>query len=208
MSSYGFHNSTIQAFSSFGGILCLQCLGCMGLGDVQQRHCWAGWGQAEQASRGDGPYLWITKQLISNNLFSQKQLHALACCLKAVATSDASLGIEELRLACGGHGYSDSSNLPTTYGLVTAMCTYEGENTVMLLQTARYLVKSWRHACNKKPLPPTINYLTKFYKGVKNRPWKNTLTCIIRAHEAVAAGYVLDSSDDFSIFACFHWISQ
>ncbi|KOB65548.1 putative peroxisomal acyl-coenzyme A oxidase 1-like protein, partial [Operophtera brumata] len=30
-----------------------------------------------------------------------------------------------------------ASNLPLTYGLVTAACTYEGENTVLLLQTAR-----------------------------------------------------------------------
>lgn len=117
-------------------------------------------------------------------------MHALACCLKAVATSDASLGIEELRLACGGHGFSDSSNLPSTYGLVTAMCTYEGENTVMLLQTARYLVKSWRQAVKGETLPPTINYLTVFHKGIKNRPWRNTLTCIVRAHETVAARYI------------------
>lgn len=58
--------------------------------------------------------------------------------MKAVCTADASRGIEIARLSCGGHGYMTSSNLPLLYGLCTAMCTYEGENTVMLLQTARF----------------------------------------------------------------------
>lgn len=65
------------------------------------------------------------------------QLHALTCCLKAVSTADAAVGAEQCRLACGGHGYMLCSNLPFLYGLITAACTYEGENTVMHLQTAR-----------------------------------------------------------------------
>jgi hypothetical protein len=31
----------------------------------------------------------------------------------------------------------NSSNFPNTYGMVTAAETYEGENTVLYLQTAR-----------------------------------------------------------------------
>jgi len=62
----------------------------------------------------------------------------MACCLKAVCTSDAANGVTACRLACGGHGYMNSSNLPITYTMITAAETYEGENTVLLLQTARY----------------------------------------------------------------------
>jgi len=65
------------------------------------------------------------------------QLHAMACCLKAVGTADASVGVTTCRLACGGHGYMTCSNLPNIYSLSTATETYEGENTVLLLQTAR-----------------------------------------------------------------------
>lgn len=115
-------------------------------------------------------------------------MHALACCLKAVASSDTATGIEKLRLACGGHGYMDASNLPATYGMVTAVCTYEGENTVLLLQTARYLVKAWRQAVSGQRLPPTVEYLGVLLRGIKQRPWKNTLSCIVTAHQAVAAG--------------------
>lgn len=82
----------------------------------------------------------------------------------------------------------DASNLPATYGLVTATCTYEGENTVLLLQTARYLVKAWRQAVSGQLLPPTVGYLAFLSRSTKQRPWKNTLTCIVQAHQAVAAG--------------------
>lgn len=62
----------------------------------------------------------------------------MSCCLKVLSTSDAAAGVETCRLACGGHGYMACSNLPAMYGLATAACTYEGENTVLLLQAARY----------------------------------------------------------------------
>lgn len=65
------------------------------------------------------------------------QLHAISCCLKSVCTSDTAKLVEVCRLSCGGHGYMICSGLPGIYGLVTAACTYEGENTVLLLQTAR-----------------------------------------------------------------------
>ena len=49
-------------------------------------------------------------------------------------------GLEELRMSCGGHGYSKSSGFPLLYATATPSSTYEGENTVMLLQTCRYPV--------------------------------------------------------------------
>ncbi|CAL1679780.1 unnamed protein product [Lasius platythorax] len=132
----------------------------------------------------------VTAELDQGELERLPELHALACCLKAVASSDGATGIEQLRLSCGGHGYMDASNLPATYGLVTAVCTYEGENTVLLLQTARYLVKAWRQAVGGQLLPPTVGYLAVLSRGVKQRPWKNTLSCIVQAHQAVAAGKI------------------
>lgn len=70
--------------------------------------------------------------------YSLSQLHAMACCLKSVGSSDAAIGVTACRLACGGHGYMNCSNLPNIYAMITASELYEGENTVMLLQTARY----------------------------------------------------------------------
>lgn len=42
------------------------------------------------------------------------------------------------RLCCGGHGYSEASGLPFIYANFTAAQTYEGVNTVMYLQAARW----------------------------------------------------------------------
>lgn len=80
----------------------------------------------------------VRKVLFSckRKLFSL-QLHALSCGLKALSSADATRGIDVCRLACGGHGYLASSNLPRIYTTTTAAITYEGENTVMWLQVAR-----------------------------------------------------------------------
>ena len=118
-------------------------------------------------------------------------MHSLTCCLKAVISADTAAGVEQLRLACGGHGYMNASNLPIIYGLATAVCTYEGENTVLLLQTARYLVKSWKQALNGQLLPESVKYLNDAARGIKQRPWNNDLECLIEAYDAVAAGYVI-----------------
>jgi acyl-CoA oxidase len=121
---------------------------------------------------------------------------------------DGAIGVEQLRLSCGGHGYMDASNLPATYGLVTAICTYEGENTVLLLQTARYLVKAWKQAVSGEALPPTTKYLELLSYKVKQQPWKNTFTCIVRAHQAVAAGSVSLYVKKLTLPVFFSYICQ
>ena len=65
------------------------------------------------------------------------QVHALTSGMKAFATDTAAAGIETCRRACGGHGFSEASGLPKIYVGCVAGCTYEGENTVLYLQTAR-----------------------------------------------------------------------
>lgn len=65
------------------------------------------------------------------------QLHALTAGLKAFTSWTTNAAIEACRMACGGHGYSHCSGLPNIYVTFTPTCTFEGENTVMMLQTAR-----------------------------------------------------------------------
>ncbi|BDA40509.1 Peroxisomal acyl-coenzyme A oxidase 1 [Coccomyxa sp. Obi] len=75
------------------------------------------------------------------NFDSLPELHAVLSGMKAVSTNIASDGMEAARRACGGHGYSLLSGLPTTFTHYVQNVTWEGDNNVMLLQTARYLVK-------------------------------------------------------------------
>ncbi|CAB3399071.1 unnamed protein product [Caenorhabditis bovis] len=84
-------------------------------------------------------------------------LHNLSCGLKAVVTQQASESIDQARQACGGHGYSDASYLPTLFACAVGACTYEGENIVLLLQLAKYLMKVIVKP--KEQLGPLTSYL-------------------------------------------------
>ncbi|XP_008574778.1 PREDICTED: peroxisomal acyl-coenzyme A oxidase 2 [Galeopterus variegatus] len=95
------------------------------------------------------------------------ELHALSSGMKALVTDFCTQGAELCRRACGGHGYSKLSGLPSLVTKVTGSCTYEGENTVLYLQVARFLVKSYLQtqvspgSTLQKSLPQSVAYLAK-----------------------------------------------
>ncbi|XP_005387343.1 PREDICTED: peroxisomal acyl-coenzyme A oxidase 2 [Chinchilla lanigera] len=97
------------------------------------------------------------------------ELHALTTGTKAMMADFCTHGVELCRRACGGHGYSKLSGLPSLLTQVVASCTYEGENTVLYLQVARFLVKSYHQAweaagpVSQKPLPPSVAYLAQVH---------------------------------------------
>uniref|UniRef100_A0A4W3GHF7 Acyl-coenzyme A oxidase n=1 Tax=Callorhinchus milii TaxID=7868 RepID=A0A4W3GHF7_CALMI len=103
----------------------------------------------------------ITGDINEGDYSELPELHSLSAGLKAFTSWVASAGIEECRMACGGHGYSRSSGLPDIYVTFTPSCTYEGENTVMMLQTARYLFKSYTQAKAGQKLSGTVSYLNE-----------------------------------------------
>ncbi|KAF2774263.1 acyl-CoA oxidase [Teratosphaeria nubilosa] len=72
-------------------------------------------------------------------------LHALSSGIKAWSTEVAFDGACDARRACGGHGYLGISNLPNIAAAADALRTLEGENSVMYLQLARWLVKLVEH---------------------------------------------------------------
>ena len=68
----------------------------------------------------------------------------------------AAAGVETCRLLCGGHGYSLASGLPSLFAEFAPSQTYEGDNVVMLLQAARWVVKQVRDGAGYlgQPTPP------------------------------------------------------
>ena len=84
------------------------------------------------------------ERILGGNTEGLAELHALSSGLKAHVTWEMAKGMEQCRLSCGGHGYLLSSGLPELYGLNVGACTYEGDNIVLLLQVARFLVKAMR----------------------------------------------------------------
>ncbi|KAM4720848.1 peroxisomal acyl-coenzyme A oxidase 2 [Rhinophrynus dorsalis] len=102
----------------------------------------------------------VYKEIKVGRFDSLPELHALASGMKAYLTEICSAGVEVCRKACGGHGYSLFSGIPSLYTKVTASCTYEGENTVLHLQAARFLIKCFAGAQSSQSLPPTTAYLS------------------------------------------------
>ncbi|XP_038051803.1 peroxisomal acyl-coenzyme A oxidase 1-like isoform X1 [Patiria miniata] len=100
-------------------------------------------------------------QVSSGNFNVLPELHATAAGLKAFTSSVAMAGLELLRMACGGHGYSASSGFPLLYANESPACTYEGENTVMLLQTARFLMKCVRQLKSGQSFKGAMSYLAE-----------------------------------------------
>ncbi|XP_069499859.1 peroxisomal acyl-coenzyme A oxidase 2 [Ambystoma mexicanum] len=105
-------------------------------------------------------YSEVYNKIKVGNFDSLPELHALAAGLKALVTDYCTAGIEVCRRACGGHGYSLLSGLPSLYTKLAASCTYEGENTVLYLQTARFLVKCFAAAQSHQALPESVIYLS------------------------------------------------
>ncbi|ELT88872.1 hypothetical protein CAPTEDRAFT_174217 [Capitella teleta] len=121
---------------------------------------------------------------VSNTIRAQIEagnLHALSSGLKAYTTNGANLGIEACRLACGGHGYSLSSGFPKIYVHATPGATYEGENTVLYLQTARYLQKSVTTAQSGSTLRGSTSYLTENLPNKSAICQKVNIGCAIMA---------------------------
>ena len=85
-----------------------------------------------------------------------------------------------------------ASGFPDIYVTVTAAETYEGENTVLHLQTARYLLKVWNQiAQGETKVPPTVAYLVTAFKNKKQRiKWKGTVAGIIQAFQTVSASKI------------------
>lgn len=135
----------------------------------------------------------VTSELEQGDLDRLPELHAISCVLKAISTSDAARGIEECRKACGGHGYMTCSSFPTSYGMATAAETYEGENTVLYLQTSRFLMKAWHGVKSGQSMSPTVKYLERVSE--RKLPWTNDLVSLVSAYYQTATGLIRDVTE-------------
>jgi acyl-CoA oxidase len=70
------------------------------------------------------------------------ELHALAAAVKSKYTKEVAKTISECRTILGGHGYSALSGFNKLYHSSDVNTTWEGDNTVLLQQTTKFLVKT------------------------------------------------------------------
>lgn len=99
------------------------------------------------------------REIQGRNFDLLPELHAFSSGFKAMVSQYCTTGVEICLRACGGHGYSLLSGLPSLYTKILASCIYEGENTILLLQTARFLIKCFSAASAGQPVPPSVTYL-------------------------------------------------
>lgn len=99
-----------------------------------------------------------------------KETHNCLCLGKALSTDLMIKDIEVCRLACGGHGFSHYSGIPSLLQEISAFTTLEGENTVLYLQLSRFLLKSHKYAVAKRgELSGSVRYLSDFDNITKSR---------------------------------------
>ncbi|KAJ9453660.1 putative peroxisomal acyl-coenzyme A oxidase 1.2 [Diplonema papillatum] len=94
------------------------------------------------------------------------EIHASAAGLKGLCTRLAADGLEECRKCCGGHGYLLAGGVAATWADYVWQATAEGDAVVMLLQTARFLVKTLAVArTGRDALPGAMTYLQPFRRN-------------------------------------------
>jgi len=98
------------------------------------------------------------------------ELSATSGGLKALCSFITWQGIEDLRKCCGGNGYLLSSGIAPLAANYVWQITAEGDWIVLMLQTARFLIKCLQDAVAGRPLPGPVAYLAGVKKLNLSRP--------------------------------------
>ena len=86
-------------------------------------------------------------------------LHHLLAGFKAYFSEELMIGVEKCRRSAGGAGYASFSGFTEIASAVSPVPTYEGDNTVMLLQASKYIFKLVKKAHKKQPLAFPFDYI-------------------------------------------------
>ncbi|KAG0054557.1 Peroxisomal acyl-coenzyme A oxidase 1 [Gryganskiella cystojenkinii] len=82
------------------------------------------------------------KNVLAGEVGLMAEVHATSSGLKALTSDLATARMEDTRRACGGHGYAWSGGLVDILTTTLQDVTVEGENTILHLQTSRWLLKT------------------------------------------------------------------
>ncbi|KAK4801162.1 hypothetical protein SAY86_021649 [Trapa natans] len=152
-------------------------------------------------------YTDVNQRLQASDFSTLPEVHACTAGLKSLTTSVTADAIEECRKLCGGHGYLCSSGLPELFAVYVPACTYEGDNVVLLLQVARYLMKTVSQLpSGKKPVGTTsymgrVEHLMRCTSNVQRAEDWLKPNVVLQAFEARAARMSVACAEKLSEFA-------
>eukprot|EP00158_Paraphelidium_tribonemae_P007416 Partr_v1_DN28236_c0_g1_i4_m76000 putative acyl-coenzyme A oxidase len=132
-----------------------------------------------------------------------KETHATSAGLKAFCTWNCLSTIESCRQTLGGHGYSSYTGLAQMYNDFAVQCSWEGDNTILTLQSGRYLIGCYRDALAGKIQPAGVGYLNNLdvnlsKKCKASKPEQIVdLDSIGDAFDVVSVNLVKKVGDDF-----------
>ncbi|KAJ3107541.1 fatty-acyl coenzyme A oxidase [Phlyctochytrium planicorne] len=139
-------------------------------------------------------------------LASLKELHGTSAGLKAFCTWNCLDTIDKCRQSLGGHGYSAYTGLASLYNDFAVQCTWEGDNTILSLQSGRYLVSCYREAKAGKRQAPGVGYLNDLSSALQKKCHAKSaqevadLNVVGEAFWLVAANVVKKAGEDFETF--------
>lgn len=137
----------------------------------------------------------------ANHAAEIKELHVMAAGLKAFSTWACLDMLEKSRQTCGGHGYSAYSTFPQLISDFAVQCTWEGDNTVLMLQSGRALVSYLEDVKKGKNVPDGVAYLkTASSSSGSKSDGSLSLKDIERGFEKVTSGAVEDAYAEYSSF--------
>ncbi len=91
------------------------------------------------------------------------ELHAILSVFKPISTAVVQARIQPLREILGGHGYSRLNKIGAWRNDNDINLTWEGDNTVLIQQTSRFLTNCLKKKMKGKQIPyTTVSFLSKF----------------------------------------------
>lgn len=130
-----------------------------------------------------------------------KSTHATSSGLKAFCTWATLNTIEVCRQACGGHGYSSYTGLAPLYNDFAVQCTWEGDNTILALQSGRSLISAYLDAKAGKPQGDALKYLNNLDEVLNSKCKSNeelvTLEGIEAGFFAATAHFVKLAAEEY-----------
>jgi acyl-CoA oxidase len=130
-----------------------------------------------------------------------KETHSTSAGLKAFCTWATLEAIEKTRQACGGHGYSSYVGLAPMGQDFAVHCTWEGDNTILALQSGRALISAYQDAQKGKKLSSGNFYLNDLEKRLNAKCGGeadlDSMDGIDQGWATVAAHAVKKAAEDF-----------